>query len=59
MGAIKSTSWKNILKTRCPSTDVTNGKPLVTGPLTRALRGLLRKVITSKGLNRVMKGLKV
>ena len=59
LGAVKSTTWKNILKTRCWSTDVTDEKPLVTVPVTRALRGLLRKVITSKGLNRVMKGLKV
>ena len=47
LGAVKSTSWKNILKTRCWSTDVTDGKPLVTVPVTRALRELLRKVVTS------------
>ena len=47
LGAVKSTLWKDILKTRCLSTDVTDGKPLVTVPVTRALRELLRKGITS------------
>ena len=47
-GAVKSTSWKDILKTRCWSTDVTDGKPLLTVPVTRALRELLRKGITSQ-----------
>ena len=47
LGALKSTSWKNILKTRCWSTDVTDGKPLVTVLRTIALRELLRKVVTS------------
>ena len=48
LGAVKSTSWKDILKTRCLSTDVTDGKPLVTVPITRALRELLRKGVTSQ-----------
>ena len=47
-GAVKSISWKDILKTRCWSTDVTDGKPLVTVPVTRALQELLRKGITSQ-----------
>ena len=48
LGAVKSTAWKDILKTRCWSTNVTDGKPLVTVPLTRALRELLRKAVTSQ-----------
>ena len=48
LGAVKSTSWKDILKTRCLSTDVTDGKPLVTVPITRALRELLRKGVSSR-----------
>ena len=59
LGAVKSTSWKDILKTRCWSTDVTDGKPLGTVNITRALKELLRKGITSQRLNKVMKGLKV
>ena len=47
LGAVKSTSWKDTLKTRSWSTDVTDRKPLVTVPLTRALRELLRKGVTS------------
>ena len=58
-GAVKSIAWKDILKTRCWSTDGTDGKPLVTVPLTRALRELLRKGVIIKGLNNVLKGLKV
>ena len=48
LGAVKSTSWKDILKTRCWRTDVTDGKPLVAVPVTRALRELLRKGSTSR-----------
>ena len=48
LGAVKSTLWKDILKTRCLSTDVTDGEPLVTVPVTRALRELLRKDVTSQ-----------
>ena len=51
LGAVKSTSWKDILKTRCWSTDVTDGKPLATVNITRALKELLRKGITSQRLN--------
>ena len=47
LGAVKSTSWKDVLKTRCWNTHVTDGKPLVTVPIARVLRGLLRKGITS------------
>ena len=38
---------------------MTDGKALVTVLVTRALRELLRKVVTADGLNRVMKGLKL
>ena len=48
LGAVKSTLWKDILKIRCWSTDVSDGKPLVTVPVTRALRELLRKGVTSQ-----------
>ena len=47
LGAVKSTSLENILKTKYWSTDVTDGKPLVTVLIARALRGLLRKVIAT------------
>ena len=48
LGAVKGTAWKDTLKTRSQSADVTDGKPLVTVPLSRALRELLRKGITSQ-----------
>ena len=47
LGAVKSTLWKDILKVRCWSTDVTDETSLVTIQVTRALRELLRKGITS------------
>ena len=40
-GSSKRTPWKDIWKTRCWRTDVTDGTPLMTVPLTRALRELL------------------
>ena len=47
LGVVKSISWKDILKTRYWSTDVTDAKPLVTVPITRPLNELLRKGVSS------------
>ena len=59
LGAVKCTSWKDILKTRCWSTDVTHGKPLVTVLVTRALRELLRKGVTRQRAKQSHERLKV
>ena len=42
-GSSKSTPWKDIWKTRCWRTDVTDGTPFMTVPLTRAFEGVAEK----------------
>ena len=60
LGAVKSILWKDILKTRCWSTDMTDGKPLVTVPGKPGPWGSCwERVSLAKGLSKVMEGLKV
>ena len=59
LGAVKSTSWKDILKTRCWSTDCDWWKTISDCSRNQSLKGVAEKGRLAEGLNKVMKGLKV